>query len=256
MRSSTSACRPLNSSSLRLTCECSVLTLAAVSASSQKPGACICPSSAPRRSLSAAGSKVVREQLELVADRRQALGRRLGVGGRLGHRRSEGIFPATVNPLTLPPRLILRALDDLHAIAEAARRLPTLEAMLVDRFDTLDARAEEVLERMGEMLALGERVSERGREIVAFGERIDARGEELLERGGELVVQGREIVAQAQEVAVTGRELAAAFPTLERTAQIGETLAQAVEPLQGAAERLGRVVDRLPGGGRPRARGE
>jgi hypothetical protein len=30
------------------------------------------------------------------------------------------------------------------------------------------------------------------------------------------------------------------------------TLATAVEPLQGASERLGRIADRLPGGARPR----
>jgi len=31
------------------------------------------------------------------------------------------------NPLTLPPKLILRALDDLNTLAEAARRLPEIE---------------------------------------------------------------------------------------------------------------------------------
>ena len=162
---------------------------------------------------------------------------------------------AAVNPLTLPPRLLLRALDDLHAIAEAARRLPSIEATLIDRFEMLDDRAGEVLNAMREMLALGELIAQRGEEIVALGERLDARGELLYERGGELIGRGEEIIAAAREVAVTGSELAAAFPTIERTAQIGETLAQAVEPLQGAAERLGRVVDRLPGGQRaPRPR--
>ena len=35
-----------------------------------------------------------------------------------------------MNPLFLPPRLLLRALDDLHALAEAARRLPGVEERL------------------------------------------------------------------------------------------------------------------------------
>ena len=61
---------------------------------------------------------------------------------------------------------------------------------------------------------------------------------------------------RAREVTVAGGELAAAFPTIERTTQIAETLALTVEPLQGAAERLGRVVDRLPGGQRARSRPE
>jgi len=123
---------------------------------------------------------------------------------------------SAVNPLTLPPRLLFRALDDLHAIAEAARRLPAIEAALIERFDRLEDRANA---------------------IEQLGEQMLAQGDVLAER--------------AREVTVAGAELAAAFPTLERTAQIGETLAQAVEPLQGAAERLGRVVDRLPGGQRP-----
>ena len=56
---------------------CSAETLAAVLWSSQKPGSPIWPSSSATCRLSAAGSKVVREQLELVADRRKALRRRL-----------------------------------------------------------------------------------------------------------------------------------------------------------------------------------
>ena len=64
-------------SSLRVARACSALDFAARSWSSQKPGAPISRSSASARSFSAAGSKVVREQLQLLADRRQALRRRL-----------------------------------------------------------------------------------------------------------------------------------------------------------------------------------
>ena len=58
-----------NVSSCRCTRACSADTFAARSWSSQKPGACISFSSASTRSLSEAGSKVVREQLQLVAER-------------------------------------------------------------------------------------------------------------------------------------------------------------------------------------------
>jgi len=100
---------------------------------------------------------------------------------------------AAVNPLTLPPRLLLRALDDLHAIAEAARRLPAIEATLIDRFELLDARAEEVLAAMGKMLALGERIAERGAELVAFG-----RGDDFL---GRLRVTDYRLVRHARRAA-------------------------------------------------------
>jgi hypothetical protein len=164
---------------------------------------------------------------------------------------------SAVNPLTLPPRLLFRALDDLHALAEAARRLPDIERTLIDRFERLEQRADAIEDQLGDALDLGAKIDRRGADIVALGRRIDARADEILEvgrglheRGAELLAEGEIIAERAREVAVTGSELVAAFPTLERTAQIGETLAQAVEPLQGAAERLGRVVDRLPGGQR------
>src|SRR4051794_40529873 len=56
--------------SRRPTRACSAVTCAACSWSSQKPGSPISRSSASRRCCSAAGSKVVREQLELVAEGR------------------------------------------------------------------------------------------------------------------------------------------------------------------------------------------
>ena len=61
-------------SSRRVRDECSADTFAARSWSSQNPGACICPSSSWMRSSSPAGSKIVREQLQLVAEA-------TGVGG-------------------------------------------------------------------------------------------------------------------------------------------------------------------------------
>ena len=46
-----------------------------------------------------------------------------------------------MNPLLFPPTLIKRALDDLSAIADAARRLPGLEQQVLDRIDTISAKA-------------------------------------------------------------------------------------------------------------------
>ena len=48
--------------------------------------------------------------------------------------------------IELPHRLVLRALDDLHALAEAARSLPDVEARLTLKVDELETRAAEVLE--------------------------------------------------------------------------------------------------------------
>jgi hypothetical protein len=44
-----------------------------------------------------------------------------------------------MNPLLFPPTLIKRALDDLGAIADAARRLPALEEQVIGRIDRVEA---------------------------------------------------------------------------------------------------------------------
>jgi chromosome segregation ATPase len=46
-----------------------------------------------------------------------------------------------MNPLLFPPTLIKRALDDLSAIADAARRLPALEEQVLDRIDRVERHA-------------------------------------------------------------------------------------------------------------------
>jgi hypothetical protein len=59
------------------------------------------------------------------------------------------------------------------------------------------------------------------------------------------------ISARAVQMAAQATELAAALPLLQRAIDMAE-------PLAGAVERLGRVVDRLPGAParpRPRTRG-
>src|ERR1700716_3646488 len=53
--------------------ECSAVTAAARSESCQKSSPAISASSVARRSLSEAGSKIVREQLQLLTDGREAL---------------------------------------------------------------------------------------------------------------------------------------------------------------------------------------
>jgi predicted nucleic acid-binding Zn-ribbon protein len=46
-----------------------------------------------------------------------------------------------MNPLLFPPTLIKRALEDLSAIADAARRLPGLEQQVLDRIDAISGKA-------------------------------------------------------------------------------------------------------------------
>ncbi len=144
--------------------------------------------------------------------------------------------------LFIPPRLVVRALEDLHTIAEAARRLPDIERALLDterqltgHVDRLDARLEEALETLtgatGKRGPLHRASKDLGRAVAQLDEIL--RRTEAIERG---------------------------LPTIERTAESIDTLgvatatlAAAVEPLQGIVERLARVAERLPGGGRGRS---
>ena len=112
-------------------------------------------------------------------------------------------------PFLLDPRLVVRALDDLHTLAEAARELPEIEA----RLTALVRSAEAELRR--------------ARKIA------DARAE-ALQRVLERLDSDLPSIEQAVE---SIRSLEAAT----------KTLAAAVEPLQGTAERLGRISDRLIG---------
>ena len=86
---------------------------------------------------------------------------------------------------------------------------------------------------------------------MALGERLDRLAGELLEMGGHMQTlgeqvdaRGAEIVDRAGRVVETGSELIAVLPTLERALDMAT-------PLEGAIDRFGRFVDRLPGGQRP-----
>jgi len=66
--------------------------------------------------------------------------------------------PGRVNPLLLPPKLVKRAVDDLAALGDAARALPSLlsrlDAML-EGLDRLDRRVEALREEMKPIQNLG-----------------------------------------------------------------------------------------------------
>jgi hypothetical protein len=136
--------------------------------------------------------------------------------------------------IDVPARLVLRAFDDLHALANAARSLPDVEARLTLKIDELETRAAEVLAAVTEAeatLADG----------IAVGRELDGRADLILERT-------ERVVAAAYAVAQGADHVAAVLPSLEASAAAATVLAQTAEPLQGLVERLGRIADRLPGG--------
>ena len=137
----------------------------------------------------------------------------------------------------------MRALDDLHMIAVAARDIGP-------RLTTLQERADSIEEQLGEAIEIAREIEARGREAIGMAERIDARAEAVLdladrvdERASEIMAEAKVIQLTAAEVAVRGGEVAAALPLLQRALELAE-------PLDGTVKRLGRLVDRLPDGTR------
>lgn len=148
-------------------------------------------------------------------------------------------------PIEPPQAIVNRVVSDLGAIARAARTAPT-------QLDRMLALGEEIATIGREVVAVAERLDRRAEAIMELGTRLDSRGAAMVELGaqmrdmGERVDErGQEIVDRATRVADTGGELIAVLPTLERA------IAMAT-PLEGAIDRFGRLVDRLPGGIRAR----
>jgi len=48
----------------------------------------------------------------------------------------------------IDPRLLVRALEDLHVLAQAASELTAVEARLTERFDALEDRADQLDRRL------------------------------------------------------------------------------------------------------------
>ncbi len=150
-------------------------------------------------------------------------------------------------PIETPQTVINRAVSDLGAVARLARAAPA-------KLDRILELGEEIAGIGRQVLEIAERLDRRAEAIMLLGERLDARTEELIELGedmrglGERVdARGAEVVDGANRVVDTGSELITVLPAFERALQMAT-------PLEGAIDRFGRLVDRLPGGA-PRRRG-
>ncbi len=155
-----------------------------------------------------------------------------------------------VEPLMLPPRLVVRALDDLHTIAAASRNASVRLESMQERTDVAVVLLGRIEYVGDQVLAMGARIETQAEQVLAMGARIETQTEQLLALGESFDKLGAAVLEQGKVLEITARELATrgsavtdALPTLERAVAI-------VEPLEGAVERLGRIADLLPGGQR------
>jgi hypothetical protein len=144
-------------------------------------------------------------------------------------------------PIESPQAVVNRALSDLTAIARLARTAPA-------QIDRMLELGEEIASIGRGVLEIAERLDRRAEAVLQVGNRLDARASEMLDLGatmqalGEQVdARGAEIVDRATRVVETGSELIGVLPALERALEMAS-------PLEGAIDRFGRLVDRLPGG--------
>jgi methyl-accepting chemotaxis protein len=151
-------------------------------------------------------------------------------------------------PIESPQTVVNRMVSDIAAVARLARLAPA-------QFDRLLELGEEIAAIGRSVLEIAERLDERADAITLLGERLDARADELVRMGTEMRevgdridTRGGEIVESANRVVETGSELIAVLPAFERALEMAT-------PLEGAIDRFGRLVDRLPGG-TARRRGE
>jgi hypothetical protein len=150
-------------------------------------------------------------------------------------------------PIEPPQAIVNRILSDLSAVARAARTAPA-------QLDRVLELGEEIASTGRLVLEVAERLDQRAAAFLALGERLDSRAVELIELGasvrdlGERIDdRGAEIVDRATRVVDTGSELITALPAFERALEMAT-------PLEGAIDRFGRLVDRLPGGAAGRRR--
>jgi hypothetical protein len=144
-------------------------------------------------------------------------------------------------PIETPQSVVNRVVNDLAATARLARSAPA-------RLDRMLELGEEMVSIARNVLAIAERLDARAEAVIALGERLDSRVDELLELGanvqdlgGRIDERGAELVDRANRVTETGAELITVLPALERAIEMAT-------PLEGAIDRFGRLVDRLPGG--------
>ena len=140
----------------------------------------------------------------------------------------------------------------MNAIAERARREPDPVEEVRERLDVLIASIATLVAGARELNSTGRRVDAVAEQIVVGGRDLVETGDAVEQRGAEIVTGGQDLTAVAESLDETLRVFRSALPrllegldTAEQLEQAVETVADTVEPLQGAAERVGKVTRRL-----------
>jgi hypothetical protein len=153
-------------------------------------------------------------------------------------------------PVRVPLRLA-RALDDLAAIAERARRDPDPVEVARERLDLALDKLDALLGAATEIVAVGHSVVRTGLVLDSTGRDLHSGGEDLTAVSKAIEADTRTLIDGGEDLTAVSERLDAhlrvfrmALPRLLQLEDAVETVADTVEPLQGATERLGRFVGR------------
>ena len=160
--------------------------------------------------------------------------------------------------LALPGRIV-RALDDVAAIAERARRDPDpveevrvrIDALLLE-LELVRGVAREIVDGGADLNRTAKALDRTGRDIHDGGQDLTAVARALERDTRELIDGGSRLTAASEDIESDLSVFRAAMPrllsgldTVDELEDAVETVADTVEPLQGAAERVGRATNRL-----------
>ena len=144
-------------------------------------------------------------------------------------------------PVRIPLRLA-------HGIEELAAEIKQIRAV-AERIDTAlpDALAAiTILTRVAEALDVtAQQIVVGGADLTDATRTQERRTRELIEGGEDLTEVSTQIEADLQILRAALPRILDALDTVDRLEEEVETVADTIEPLQGAAERVGRVTRRL-----------
>jgi len=147
------------------------------------------------------------------------------------------------------PGQVASTADGIGSVIELMTQALPLLRSLDDKAGRILDLAEDLNDRADKILALGGTVSGQAETIIGLGGTVSGQAETIIDLGGRVSDLGEQMVSEAATVSARA---AAINETALKLLPTAEQALSIVGPLEGAVERLGRVVDRLPGQGRVR----
>ena len=157
-----------------------------------------------------------------------------------------------MNPLLLGPALIRHALDDLSAIADAARRLTSLEAAVLDGLGRIEGELgglREELAPIAELPAVRAAVEPLRRQLDSVDEGLGAIQEELRPIADITAVR-KGVEPLDEDMRVIRLSVDELEPLLREVNQRLERLDGRIETMRSDLAPLGELADKVPGVGR------